>query len=189
MHCISAILFPPSETPDRPFIQLPHDWKLALPGDKDASGKLKNAIIVQTDYWGGPGEQFATVIQNGVVIQEALWKTNDYHPINDALAYLGLKKNDNMDEFDTINLGHYRSNEDIHDLLSVKFEDDTSDFKLSIKKSEVDSDDFLDFEFAKEVFKIEEGRSANMNDDNDSRCVAILQVGIRHQRLKNESPW
>lgn len=171
MHCINAILFPPSETPDRPFVTLPFDWKIALPGDKD---KLKNAIIIETDYFGGPGEQHATVIQNGIVIQETLWKTDNWHPINNALAYFGLQKNANMDEFDTINLGHYRSNEDIQSELLPKIE----------PQPETDSDT-LDYEFAKEVFELEEGRPANMNNDDDMRMVAALQTGIRHQRLRN----
>ena len=49
--------------------------------------KLKNAIIISTDYFGGPGEQSAIVIQNGVIVPEAIWKTDSYHPINNAYSY------------------------------------------------------------------------------------------------------
>jgi hypothetical protein len=35
-----------------------------------------------------------------------------YNPINKALKMMGIKAKKGMDEFDTINLGRYRTNED-----------------------------------------------------------------------------
>lgn len=177
MHCINAVLFPPTEEiTDRKIINLPHGWKLSTIKEDE---KFKNAVIVSTDYFGGPGEQHAIVIQNGVIIQEALWKTNIYHPINNALAYFGLQKDEGKDEFDTINLGHYRSNEDIE-----APDDSYDDMEIEEHPTPEPDSDEADYEFALEVFKIEEGRDANMNNENDMRCVAMLQVGIRHQRLR-----
>lgn len=59
-------------------------------------------------------------------------------------------------------------------------------YQEALNKIEHMDYDQQDYQFALEVFKIEEGRDANMNDDNDSRCIAILQIGIKHQRLKEK---
>lgn len=111
MHCIQAILFPPGETPDRDTIQLPKNWKLGLPNENNP----QNGIRIETDYFGGPGEQHAIVYKDGQVVSTNVWNPNAdrFNPINKALKFFGLIKDDGVDEFDTINLGHYRSNEDI----------------------------------------------------------------------------
>lgn len=46
--------------------------------------------------------------------------------------------------------------------------------------------DWENYTFALIVFKLEEGRYANMNNTNDMNAVAMLEVGIRHARLKYE---
>lgn len=72
------------------------------PPKEITSGKIFSKI--ETDYFGGFGEQSAVIFDNG------LKKPVD--SINDALKIMGVKKKSGMDEFDTIGLGNYRSNED-----------------------------------------------------------------------------
>jgi len=60
---------------------------------------------VETDYFGGAGEQSGILIKDG--------KITEYpDDINGALCNMGVKKESNMDEFDTIGLGGYRTNDD-----------------------------------------------------------------------------
>lgn len=60
--------------------------------------------IIQTDYFGGIGEQCASLYENGkIVVQEK--------SINEILCQIGVIKNSYKDEFDILNLGEYRSTE------------------------------------------------------------------------------
>lgn len=79
--------------------------------------KLKTFVEVQTDYFGGFGEQEAWLFVNG--IEEFV--TDPDHPINWALNKLGVVRTEDMDEFDTISLGSYRSASDIVDEWTDKF--------------------------------------------------------------------
>lgn len=65
---------------------------------------FKKYAIIKTDYFGGIGEQFASLYENSICqIKEA--------KINVVLKEFGvIAKNDN-DEFDEINLGEYRESE------------------------------------------------------------------------------
>lgn len=45
-------------------------------------------------------------------------------------------------------------------------------------------DDTEDYNYALEIFKIEEGREPKMNTREDMLIIAALQVGIRYARLK-----
>ncbi len=65
---------------------------------------LDEYAIVFTDYFGGVGNQYATVYSSG---QVAMKETEG--GINKALRMIGVYKKGKLDEFDTINLGHYRS--------------------------------------------------------------------------------
>lgn len=59
--------------------------------------------LVETDYFGGVGEQFATVYENGVRrfnVTEG--------GINKALGLIGVEKAHGKDEFETVGLGKYR---------------------------------------------------------------------------------
>lgn len=117
-HCIHAVLFPPfQDIKNRKFIQLPFGWKMAAHPNPDGE---ENAILISTDYFGGMGEQDATVIKEGKILAGSEWNKTKYHPINDALKFFGLQKTENNDEFDTINLGHYRDNDDILEALGEK---------------------------------------------------------------------
>lgn len=82
---------------------------------------------IETDYFGGAGAQSAILFENQQVkIGPLRTKTNwdaesqsykdtpeGYGAINEVLKELGVYKLKDKDEFDSINLGHYRSNEEI----------------------------------------------------------------------------
>lgn len=82
-----------------------------IPNIKDF-GKDKSIVYLTTDYFGGHGNQSAKVFINNKKVfsqnNEFDWKLK---PINSALKMIGVNKLDNMDEFDTIGLSKYRSNE------------------------------------------------------------------------------
>ena len=59
--------------------------------------------IIETDYFGGIGGQYALVYQGNCLVSE------DITQINPALAFLGVKNQDGMDEFDTVGLVNYRA--------------------------------------------------------------------------------
>lgn len=63
---------------------------------------------VETDYFGGAGDQSARAWVGRVAIPIPGGAT-----INGALCLIGIKKKDDLDEFDTIGLNRYRSNDDI----------------------------------------------------------------------------
>lgn len=63
---------------------------------------------VETDYFGGMGEQDAKAWVNRIPHKE---DDSKHMTINKALKAIGVEKADGMDEYDTINLGNYRSNQ------------------------------------------------------------------------------
>jgi len=63
---------------------------------------------VETEYFGGDGGQTAIVWKGGQVVLSA--KSPDAGPINNALAFLGVQRQEHHDEFDAVGLGDYRSN-------------------------------------------------------------------------------
>lgn len=65
--------------------------------------------IISTDYFGGMGQQFASVYENETLVSESITK------INQALAHLGVRRKNGLDEFDTVGLGDIRSQPDILD--------------------------------------------------------------------------
>lgn len=69
---------------------------------------IKRYAIINTDYFGGVGEQYAAVYEDGKVIM----KTEEGR-INKALKLLGVKCTPGYDEFDSIGLGKYRSFDDL----------------------------------------------------------------------------
>jgi hypothetical protein len=58
---------------------------------------------------------------------------------------------------------------------------DLIDGRIIIKDYDED-----DYDFANEVFEKEEGRKPDMNTTKDMNCIAMIQVGIKHQRLRNK---
>jgi len=83
-----------------------------IPKSKEwQSGKL--ICKIETDYFGGFGDQSAKLYRDDIILMnESTQKDIVYNPINKALKMMGIKAKKGMDEFDTINLGRYRTNED-----------------------------------------------------------------------------
>jgi len=69
--------------------------------------KIEKFALIQTDYFGGVGEQWATVYENGM----RTFKTTE-GGINSALSKIGVVKAASKDEFDTVGLGKYRDFDD-----------------------------------------------------------------------------
>lgn len=65
---------------------------------------------VETDYFGGTGEQAAIVWRDGEVWSGP--EKSRIGSINSALRRLGAEKGDAYDEFDAVGLGRHRHNED-----------------------------------------------------------------------------
>lgn len=68
---------------------------------------LKEYAIIYTDYFGGVGEQYATVYNDGVVTMP-----ETINGINKALKQIGVTCKQGLDEFDTLGLGMYRTFDD-----------------------------------------------------------------------------
>ena len=77
-------------------------------------GKDKTVGVLSTDYFGGAGYQEGKLFVNNKKEYEASsefnWRST---PINDVLEMLGVVKI-GMDEFDTVGLSNFRSNEDFN---------------------------------------------------------------------------
>ena len=55
-----------------------------------------------------------------------------------------------------------------------------------VKKIVTEQDnDIQDWDFAKQIFEIEESRKPNINEMKDMTAVSFIQAGVRHQRLKD----
>ena len=83
---------------------------IAAAADLSSSGPL---AIIQTEYFGGGGEQGAGVLSDGVwVVPWELDSSDDpgpaTWPINKALAAIGVLRGQD-DEFESIGLGRYRN--------------------------------------------------------------------------------
>lgn len=74
----------------------------------------RECVYVETDYFGGYGDQSASYYKDGKLIYEDL---NSHGCINECLSRMGIVRDkDNygkVDEFDTIGLGKFRTNESI----------------------------------------------------------------------------
>ena len=68
---------------------------------------ISRFALINTEYFGGIGEQYATVYENG---KRTLDVTSD--GINQALSMIGVTRADGNDEFDSIGLGKYRRFDD-----------------------------------------------------------------------------
>lgn len=75
---------------------------------------MKDMLIceIETDYFGGFGDQSAKLFRGSEIIYEGDSRSGKMDPINDALKLMGVKRKPGMDEFDTIGLGNYRTNND-----------------------------------------------------------------------------
>ncbi len=76
-------------------------------------GKERTISYISTDYFGGAGHQEAKLFVNN---KKEYDKSSEFdwseRPINTVLKKMGIKAKDGMDEFDTIGLSNFRSNQD-----------------------------------------------------------------------------
>ena len=78
-------------------------------------GKGKTIAKIETDYFGGAGEQSAKLfIDNKKVYDKDSGSSWKEEPINIVLRMMGIVAKSGMDEFDTIGLGSYRHNGDFN---------------------------------------------------------------------------
>jgi hypothetical protein len=78
-------------------------------------GINKTIAKIETDYFGGSGNQSAKLFVNNEKVydksDEQDWSAK---PINDVLKEMGVQRISGQDEFDTIGLGNYRTNMDFN---------------------------------------------------------------------------
>jgi hypothetical protein len=82
-------------------------------------------VTVSTNYFGGLGEQSAQYFkdQNGKkTLIKDFQRSERIGPINAALKLLGVNTEHN-DAFDSINLGHYRDNEDFDNIINFNYKE------------------------------------------------------------------
>jgi hypothetical protein len=65
---------------------------------------------VETEYWGGDGEQAAIVWAKGKIVFGPA--RANFGTINEALRHLEVERGAHRDRFDAIGLGRYRDNDD-----------------------------------------------------------------------------
>jgi hypothetical protein len=102
------------ESKEIKWTELPHDILATtyIPNVREF-GKDKTIAKISTNYFGGTGHQEAKLFVNN---KKEYDKSSEFdwteRPINTVLKMMGVSKKDQKDEFDTINLSNYRSNED-----------------------------------------------------------------------------
>lgn len=77
--------------------------------------------LIETDYFGGTGSQCAALWSGGDLVMRTAWldsaalrnRPRATWPINAALRGLSLAAAHGLDEFDTLGLANYRSNDDV----------------------------------------------------------------------------
>lgn len=78
-------------------------------------GKDKTVGVLSTDYFGGSGHQEGKLFVNNKKEYEGSSEFNwSERPINTILMKMGISKKDGQDEFDTIGLSNFRSNQDFN---------------------------------------------------------------------------
>ena len=78
-------------------------------------GKDKTVGVISTDYFGGSGHQEGKLFVNNKKEYEGSSEFNwSERPINTVLMKMGISKKDGQDEFDTIGLSNFRSNQDFN---------------------------------------------------------------------------
>lgn len=143
MHSINTILIRKSEIRnskinsildgndlhlDIPYLELPEDIivfpTLSKKEVVNHFGPDVNFVYVETDYFGGDGDQSASL--NRTISKEKFGQKfikqsdldrgyitiSDGPRINDILKEYGVQRTNGNDEFDTIHLGRYRQNKD-----------------------------------------------------------------------------
>ena len=115
MHSINAYVtkkefFDGHEEEFPKHVNVKQDFVLFLADSKgDVSDSIGTFVNVNTDYFGGFGDQSAVFYRGGANV----FQSNEDDSINQALAKLGVSRSESEDEFDSIGLGNYRSEQDI----------------------------------------------------------------------------
>lgn len=115
MHCINVYITKDDGTfEDVPHLKLPQDFILFTFKQK---GIKKDRLVakIETDYFGGVGDQSATVWEN----KKTIYTQSGYGTINCALELLGVNSEEGKDAFDTLNLGQHRTNEEIENKICL----------------------------------------------------------------------
>lgn len=73
---------------------------------KEITSPEQEYALILTDYAGGFGYQYATILRGRHSIE------TNVETINDALKYLGVEAQDGKDEFETVGLSEYRDTPD-----------------------------------------------------------------------------
>ncbi len=93
---------------------------------------LGKCAYIETDYFGGVGTQMAEIWENGNRVGLPLISYNGVEKkelkdviiikdaINETLKNIDIKKQEGKDEFDSVRLGEYRSNEHIYEEFYAK---------------------------------------------------------------------
>ncbi|MEM7775914.1 MAG: hypothetical protein AAF732_09920 [Pseudomonadota bacterium] len=87
--------------PREMYSDMPHDTPITLEFARRLN--IDCFALIQTEYFGGIGEQFATVYSGNHRMMDVT-----EGGINDALRMIGVVRQDGMDEFDSMELGKYR---------------------------------------------------------------------------------
>lgn len=137
-HCISVFLIKKSELRDDKILSLVDERKytvnikwveldeniLVTTEIQNIKKFSKDKLVakISTDYFGGIGGQSAKLFDNNKMIFNGQDEYNDgktYYtqPINEVLKLMGISRKFGMDEFDTIGIGRYRSNNDFKNVL------------------------------------------------------------------------
>lgn len=136
MHCVNLILIRKSELRnskissiiddgyypklDIPYLILPQDIMAFPTLEKvDVCKNFGGGIIfmvISTDYFGGPGDQSASLNETIIHGDKFHYKTNkvshDDNAIDKLLSEYGVIRDKEKDEFDSIDLGKYRTNDE-----------------------------------------------------------------------------
>lgn len=105
-----------------PYDNLTKEWRKRL---KELSFYGK-CIYIETLYHGGPGRQLSETWENGERIEGPLYSSDGItdpkvpdntleveDSINQSLRNIGIYRHEGLDEFDTVRLGWYRSNDEV----------------------------------------------------------------------------
>lgn len=133
MHCINVYLLNKLELRDekidsvlsslsssfRKYTDLSNNIIAILPEDiidKNLFLSNKSVALIETDYFGGSGNQSAKLLLDGKIIfnESDEMNLNVIGPINSVLKQIGVTRSVPNDEFDTIGLSKYRSNKDFN---------------------------------------------------------------------------
>jgi hypothetical protein len=71
--------------------------------------KISRIIYIESEYFGGTGSSSCIVLENGNIIYNEFQNKD---AVNNGLKLLNVKKGDNIDEFEALNLGSKRKTED-----------------------------------------------------------------------------